>query len=122
ENPASILGLLVGQDVSLVQVDLPKLGVGFNYDQFFTIFGPLGAEVGLGFYVGADFSFGFNTYGLSRFADSGFTNPGLIFDGFFFGDREAGADGDVTTGTDIDEVFLEMTLTAAAELKDLLGY
>ncbi|TXS95200.1 calcium-binding protein [Parahaliea maris] len=116
DNPASLLGLLIQQPVTLVQVDIPRLGVGFDYEQFFTIFGPLGASVGFGFYVGADFSFGFDTYGLDRFAKSDFTNPGLIFDGFFFGDREAGEDGLVTTGTDIEEIFLEMTLTAAAEL------
>ena len=111
DNPEVLLGLLVGQDVSLIEVDLPPLGVGFDYDQFITIFGPIGASIGFGFFVGADFSAGFNTYGLQRFADSGFTNPGLIFDGFFLGDRE-----NVTQGTDIEELFLEMTLTAAAEV------
>ncbi|MEH6585177.1 MAG: LEPR-XLL domain-containing protein [Halioglobus sp.] len=111
DDPKILLGLLVGQDVSLIEIDLPPLGVGFDYEQFVTIFGPLGVSIGFGFFVGADFSAGFNTYGLNRFADSEFTNPGLIFDGFFLGDRE-----NVTEGTDIEELFLEMTLTAAAEL------
>ena len=116
DNPESILGLLVGQDATLVQVDIPPLGVGFDYEQFFTIFGPLGASVGAGFFVGFDLSFGFDTYGLNRYARSDYTNPGLIFDGFFFGDREAGSDGDVTTGVDIPEIFFEFTLTGTAEL------
>ncbi|MBV1877477.1 MAG: LEPR-XLL domain-containing protein [Pseudomonadales bacterium] len=116
DNPSSILGLLVGQDVTLVQVDIPPLGVGFDYDQFVTIFGPLGVSIGAGFFVGFDLSFGFDSYGLNRYARSDFTNPGLIFDGFFFGDREAGSDNDVTTGVDIPEIFLEFTLTGTAEL------
>ncbi len=111
DSPELLLGLLVGEDVSLITLDLPPLGVGFDYEQFVTIFGPLGASIGFGFFVGADFSAGFDTFGLNRFADSNFTNPGLIFDGFFLGDRE-----NITEGADIEELFLEMTLTAAAEL------
>lgn len=111
ENPSSVLGMLVGQNVSLVEVDIPALGVGFDYEQFFTIFGPLGASVGAGFYVGVDLSFGFDTYGIARYAKSDFTNPGLIFDGFFFGDRDG-----ITTGIDIPELLFEFDITGTAEI------
>ncbi|WP_188859657.1 LEPR-XLL domain-containing protein [Marinobacterium nitratireducens] len=111
DDPTVLIGLLFSQDVSLIEVDLPPLGVGFDYDQFVTIFGPLGVSIGFGFFVGADLSLGFNTYGFQRFADSNYTNPALIFDGFFLGDRE-----NVTEGADIEELFMELTLTAAAEL------
>jgi Ca2+-binding RTX toxin-like protein len=111
ENPEVMLGLLFGEGFSLLEIDLPPLGVGFEYDQFVTIFGPLGASIGFGFFVGADLSMGFDTYGFERFADSEFTNPAVLFDGFFLGDRE-----NVTEGADIEELFMELTLKAAAEL------
>ncbi|NVK42353.1 MAG: hypothetical protein HWE39_14015, partial [Oceanospirillaceae bacterium] len=111
DDPTVLIGLLFSQDVSLIEVDLPPLGVGFDYDQFVTLFGPLGISIGFGFFVGADLSLGFNTHGFQRFADSNYTNPALLFDGFFLGDRE-----NVTEGADIEELFMELTLTAAAEL------
>ena len=111
DNPLSIVGLLLGEDAILIQMDAPPLLVSFDYTQVFPIFGPLAATVGLGFKVGVDFSFGFDTFGVRRFADSGFTNPALIFDGFFLGDRE-----NVTEGADINELFFEFSLTVTAEL------
>ena len=112
ENPSSAMALLLGRDVTLFGYDMPAMGLEFTYSQYFPIIGPLGARITGTIGAKADFAFGFDTFGLREFADSGFTNPGKIFNGFFISDT-ASVDG---TGADVPEVTLYGSLTAAAEL------
>ena len=112
DNPSSAMALLLGRDVTLFGYDMPAMGLEFTYSQFFPIIGPLGARISGTIGAKADFAFGFDTLGLREFADSGFTNPAKIFNGFFISDT-ASVDG---TGADVPEVTLYGSLTAAAEL------
>src|SRR5690606_11035300 len=45
EDPSQIFGLLMGDDISLIEIDLPPLDFKFTYSQFFSIFGPLGVSI-----------------------------------------------------------------------------
>jgi Ca2+-binding RTX toxin-like protein len=114
ENPSSVFGLLLGKDIPLITYKMPELSVQFSYSQFFPVIGPLGARIGGRVGAKANFSFGFDTYGLREYmaAPAGSRDPSKIFDGFYISDR-ANADG---TGADVPEVVLSGALTAAAEL------
>jgi Ca2+-binding RTX toxin-like protein len=115
-SPTEIFNLLLGKPVTLLTYDLRPLAVEFEYSQFFPIFGPLGASITGQVGVTADFAFGFDTVGIQQFADSGFANPELIFNGFFVSDTVA-PDG---SGTDVPEVVLTGGIAAAAEVN--LGF
>jgi len=54
-------------------------------------------------------SFGYDSLGITRFADSGFKNPEVLIDGFFVGDLDA-------NGVDIPELKFFGGVSAAAEL------
>lgn len=109
ENPLQGIGLLVNRDAELVTYALPDLGVSFEYLQVFPVWGPLAVSIEISFGFTLDLhEVGFDTYGYRRFADGGFRNEALIFDGFFLGDTENGAD--------VPEVSFEFGLVGAAEL------
>jgi hypothetical protein len=42
EDPSQIFGLLMGNNPTLIAIDLPALDFKFTHSQFFSIFGPLG--------------------------------------------------------------------------------
>ena len=46
ENPASLFGLLMGKDVTLVGYDMPAVDFSLSYSQFFPLIGPLGIDAG----------------------------------------------------------------------------
>jgi hypothetical protein len=102
--------LLLGQDVELFTYDLPKLYFILGYDQYFPIVGPLGARLGGSIEASADFAFGFDTFGLRQYVNTG--NEGDIFKGFYVSDT-VNADG---TGDDVSEITLKGALEASAEL------
>jgi Ca2+-binding RTX toxin-like protein len=110
ENPTSIFGLLMGEPVDLVTYDLGAFNFSFEFSQFFSIFGPLGVSIGLLVEVMADTAFGYDTQGIMEFVDSGFTNPLLLFNGFFISDSPK------LDGNDDPELTFMAQLTAAAEL------
>jgi len=102
--------LFLDQNATLLQYDLPPLVVSFDYLQVFPVFGPLAVSIEISFSFGVDLhAVGFDTFGYKRYAEGGFRNPGLVFDGFFFKDSDA-------TGTDAPEVKFEFGLVGAAEL------
>ena len=94
----------------MVDYILPPLGVEFEYLQVFPIWGPLAVSIEISFGFTIDLhSVGFDTYGYQRYADGGFRNPGVIFDGFYLNDLDA-------EGVDAPEVLFEFGLVGAAEL------
>ena len=102
--------LFLDQNATLLQYELPPLEVNFDYLQVFPVFGPLAVSIEISFGFGVDLhAVGFDTYGYKRYAEGGFRNPGLVFDGFFFKDSDE-------TGTDAPEVKFEFGLVGAAEL------
>ncbi|MEO1614598.1 MAG: LamG-like jellyroll fold domain-containing protein [Planctomycetota bacterium] len=116
ESPINAFNLLIGKDVDLFLYDAPALGVDFSYSQSFpTPIPGLFAEFGGRIAAVADFAFGMDTTGISKFKDTGFVPD--LFDGFFVSDR-ANADG---TGRDVPEVYLRGSLTAGAKIDLLLA-
>jgi Ca2+-binding RTX toxin-like protein len=110
-DPSQIFNLLLGKDATLITYDMKPLELGFEYQSpFITIFGPLGVRFGAGLGATIDFDFGFDTYGIRKFIDSDFVNPGLIFAGFFVDDG------------DHPELQITGRLWAAAELNLGIAY
>jgi hypothetical protein len=120
QNPLSAFGLLLGRDVSLFTFDMPALRAGFYINEFFPLLGPLGVELKGDFNVRAKFAFGYDTRGFTEFATGGFSNPDLIFDGFFVSDT---AQPDGSGGNDVPEVTLSASIQAFAALNAIvLGF
>ena len=113
QDPSQIFGLLMGNEATLIAIDLPALDFKFKYTQFFPIFGPLGVSITGQLGALIDFGpIGYDTLGLRQFFDSGFRNPELLFNGLFISDTRA-TDG---SGDDVPELVLTGGLSAAAEL------
>ncbi|MGA8049240.1 MAG: calcium-binding protein [Burkholderiales bacterium] len=110
EHPDQIFGLLMGKNVDLVAYDLGELDFGFEFHQFFSIFGPLGVSIGLIVEIMIDSAFIYDTQGIREFVDSGFKNPALLLDGF------AIAADPKLDGVDDPELRFFAELQAAAEL------
>ena len=84
QDPSQIFGLLMGNNPTLILIDLPPLGVSFSYSQYFPIFGPLGAQITGSVGVTIDPpAFGYDTKGLRDFFDSGFRDGLALFNGLF---------------------------------------
>lgn len=110
-NPTNVLGLLSGEVVDLFTLELPKFELQAGIKKFFPL-PPLpvvGIELAGTFKLEADFAFGFDTFGIEQFKQTG--NFAHIINGFFVFDHET-ADGE---GEDIDELVLTTAITAAAE-------
>jgi hypothetical protein len=114
ESPSNVFSILMGQQVDLVRYDMPPLIVNFPFPPL--KIGPLippiplFATFGGGISAGIDLAFGFDTYGLEKFKQTGDVLD--IFDGFYISDTE-NADG---TGEDVVEGFLQGRVTAGVEL------
>ena len=107
--------MLLGQDVDLLILDLPKLSIGFDYQQSFPVFGPLSAQLGGYVEAGADLAFGYDTFGLRRVLDTG--DVGDLWDGFYVRDREDGK----PNGKEIREFYLTGGIEAGAVLDVLVA-
>ncbi len=112
-DPSQVFGLLTGQEVVLFGYDMPAFELEFEYTQFFPLYGPLGIGITGTAYAKIDFAFGFDSSGLERFFDSGFTNPVLIFDGFYVSDNPEDVTG---AGPDLDELQFDLGFFLSAEL------
>ncbi|MFU8789007.1 MAG: calcium-binding protein [Methylobacter sp.] len=104
-DPSQIFNLLLGKDATLVTFDMKPLELEFRYRQYFPIFGPLGASIGGSLGAKIDFDFGFDTYGINKFIQSGAVNPALIFAGFY-----------IDNSIPKPELVINGSLTAMAEL------
>jgi Ca2+-binding RTX toxin-like protein len=110
EDPSQIFGLLMGDNIDLVAYDLGALNFGFEFSQFFSIFGPLGVSIGLDVQIDIDTAFVYDTQGIRDFVESDFRNPLLLFNGF------AIAADPRLDGVDDPELRFFAELQAAAEL------
>jgi len=100
EDPIQALALLLGQDVVLIEIDLPKLKFKFEYSEFFPIIGPIGARFGGEVGATAELGFGYDTYGFRNKKPS---------DGFYIADWDA-------SGNDRHELTMTAGLFATAEI------
>ena len=109
DKPQDIFKLLLGQDIMLVEYDMPKLSFDFNWDTFVRIWGPLGARLGISLNATIDLGFGYDTLGIRQWADSGRKDYGRLLNGFYVNDLDK-------NGDDKAELSFYGGLTAAAEL------
>ncbi len=114
QQPTKAIGLLLGQDVTLLHYDVPRLEASFGYSQYFPIFPIFGITVGGQLSIAADFAFGYDTAGIRQFAETNRVQD--LFNGFFLDDRI-----DPDTGEDLPEVEFEAALLAGGELNLLLA-
>ena len=104
QDPVNVFKLLMGRDAVLVTYSLPEVdlsvGTSFPLIKIFVL------EVGLRFQIDvkAQMHFGYDTYGVRMFLDSGDIED--VFHGFYISDR-AKADG---SGADVDELTVEATI------------
>lgn len=75
QSPAQVFNLLLGQEVTLVTYTTPTLDLGFRYQQFFPILGPLGATLAGEVGVRGALQFGYDTRRLRQFARGGYRDP-----------------------------------------------
>lgn len=109
-NPATAIGILLGQDVPLLTFDMPRLEAEFRYSQYIPIWPIFGVRFGGSVGVAADFAFGYDTKGIRDFAAS--RRASDLLNGFYISDTE-NPDG---SGEDVAEVVFTGQLTAAGEL------
>jgi Ca2+-binding RTX toxin-like protein len=112
KDPSQILGALFGRPFTIVTLDLPPFEFGFTYSQFFPIIGPLGASITGSLGAKFDFAFGYDSFGLQKFAEGGFKYPLDLFRGFYISDT-TNPDG---TGSDVNEIEITGSLVGSAEL------
>ena len=115
QNPASLIGVFLGQDATLFAYQTPKLVADFSLGITVPITGPFAIEFVGGIGVDAQFAFGYDTLGLRNFIDT--RDVADLADGFFVSDRE-NVDG---TGSDIAEVNLKGSLEAFATITAGVG-
>ncbi len=101
-----VVQLLLGGDARLFELNLPELSIDFGGGMGVPIFPPF-LNVGLSwdFSFGLRFGFGFDTYGLKLFGESGGADYTQILKGFYINDFV------MPDGTDLPEAYLSASLT-----------
>ena len=107
DTVGSVIGLLMGKPVDLVTFTPPNLKVKVGFRVTFPVYPPLDVGIGGEIKLSALLSFGFDTYGITKFAKT--HNVADIFDGFYISDN-------IVNGVDKPEVTLTAKLYAFAEL------
>ncbi len=120
QNPASAIGLLLGQDVDLIKFQAPKLSAEFSYSQYIPIWPIFGVTIGGSFGIGVDFAFGYDTRGIRMFSETGRASD--LLNGIYLDDlRQVGIDeNDVPIFEDVAELEFSLGIFAGAEVNLLL--
>ncbi len=107
-NPRLLFDLMLGKDVDLFTLELPRFEFDATIRQFYPIpaFPVLGAELRGSIGAEIDLAFGYDSTGLRRYFNTG--SKTSVADGFFLFDHE-NADG---TGDDIPELTLSAGISA----------
>ena len=108
-KPSKIFKLLLGEDIDLVKYTMPKLCFDFEWSKFISIWGPLGARIGVNLSASIQLGFGYDTLGIRQWIKSDYKDYGRLLNGFYV------ADWDVT-GADINELSFYGGLSASAEV------
>jgi len=111
ENPASILGLLVGRPVTLITYDLAPFFMDFTWEMSFPLYPPLYLVTSVGLGLEIDLAFGYDTQGIADFVES--LNPLDLLSGLFVSDTD---NPDGSFGTDVPELVLKGSIGIGAEL------
>ncbi len=109
-----LVKLFLGQPISLIEVKLPTLQFTAKFEGQIPIFPPLYIVFGGSIGATIDLTFGFDTFGLQKYAASTTKDLADLLDGFYVKDRN-------DDGSEITEVLLQGGLTAGAELDILVA-
>ncbi len=105
DNPLELMGLFTGKPVALIEWDMPTFRAEAQFAINIPIFGPLAAQFGGNIGVEINLGFGYDTFGIQKFIDSGKVID--IFDGFYIKDFDS-------NGNDRDELRLYGEVFAGA--------
>jgi len=81
DDPTTAFNLLLGQQADLFSYKMPSLNINGHYTQFIPILGPLGAEIVGNVGASINFEFGYDTFGLTKYAST--KNESDLFNGFY---------------------------------------
>jgi len=102
--------LLLGRDATLFSYQTGELGFESQVGPlFFPVLGPVGITLGGNIGMKTEFGFGYDTRGIYDFSTGGYSNPDLLFNGFYA--MALGNDGSPLTG-----IELSFGVTAGVEL------
>lgn len=104
-----VLCLLMGGDANLVEFDMSPLKFDFDWRKSFPIVGPLCADIGFNFGVNIDLCFGYDTYGLRGWVNSGYKDFSCLLNGFYLNDLN-------DDGKDVAEVIFHSGIVAGASV------
>jgi Ca2+-binding RTX toxin-like protein len=120
EDPNQVINLLLGKDATLFTYGLPKLLFDVGFNQSIPLIGPLGINFGVDLGADINFSgFGYDTYGLRRYADS--NNLADIINGFYVSDTDK-AEGTGTNDIDEIELYSQISLSGGVNFGIAEGY
>jgi hypothetical protein len=114
DDPKNAIKLLLGQDVSLFEWRMPSMGMASEIEQSFPIYPGIEGIIEGGFGVDATIGFGFDTYGLNEWRQSGFKagDAWKVFNGFYVDDW--------LDGVDVPEFTMDATMGAGLGLSALV--
>jgi hypothetical protein len=114
DDPKNAIKLLLGQDVSLFEWRMPGMGMTSEIEQSFPIYPGIEGIIEGGFGVDATIGFGFDTYGLNEWKQSGFKagDAWKVFNGFYVADW--------LDGVDVPEFTMDATMGAGLGLSALV--
>ena len=114
KDPSQAFGLLLGQPATLITIDPPPLFFEFSYKQVFPLppFPIVQLFIKGEASINIDFSFGYDTLGITEFIDSGGRNPELLFDGFYISDTAS----PTGSGPDVPELSFGVFISAGAQV------
>jgi|GEM_PF-718004 len=108
DNPASAIGLLIGQTVDFFEFQVPKFDLSIGIEGSFPIVGPLAVSFGGEIGATLNLGFGYDSTGIQQWAEAGYQSNEIdeIFEGFFVDDNRT------TAGVDLPELTVFGTLKA----------
>ncbi|WP_405339384.1 hypothetical protein [Fibrobacter sp.] len=110
----SVIQLLLGQPLNLVEYHMHPLIFNTKWDKNFPIVGPLCADIGFSFGADIKLAFGYDTVGLMDWKNSGFKDVLALVNGFYIDDRDK-------NGVDVAEVVFHSGITAGASVAGIAG-
>jgi Ca2+-binding RTX toxin-like protein len=113
-NPEAIFGLLLGKpNVDLFTYNIPELSVKFDFEKFFPLLGPLGVNLKGSIGASANLGFGYDSYGLQSYRNSGYSNLSRLANGFYIRDW--------IDGKEVPEANLEASIRGFGALELLIA-
>ncbi len=114
ENPDVVAQLLLGRAATLFSYQSEEAELGFDFEQFYPVFGPIGVTLGGFVNLKSQFAFGYDTQGVIDYYEGGGTDSNLLLNGFY-------AQATDNSGNPLNGIWLEAGITAGIELNAVLA-